>query len=101
MSLGITDNHRIQMDIVSLGTYEIAFPMRKESLRSAVAADGGTLAYSFTDARGTDHNLFVDRRIKTSTRDHFYADSYPKSSDSRYLGYFPEVLTRIEAEVSR
>ena len=89
------------MDIISLNNYEIAFPLKVDTFQSAAAADGGTLFFSFTDDRGTKHDLYVDGRIGTNTRDHLYAVSYPKLPESRYIGYFPEFVARIKEEFKK
>ena len=84
------------MEIESVNGYEIAFPIKPNSLISAVAADGGTITVSFVDAKGVSHHLFIDRRIRTDTRDHLYSEAHPNSPKSRYIGCSPAVIKRLE-----
>ena len=62
----------------------------------AVAADGGTIAIWFTDSCGTTQNLFLDRRIRTTTRDHLYRKAHPGSPETEYIGYSVEAVGMFE-----
>jgi hypothetical protein len=61
----------------------------------AVAGDGGTIGFELVDSEGEIHQLFIDRRIGTKTRDHLYGIHYPADSKSIYLGLNESILTEL------
>ena len=64
--------------------------------RIAVAGDGGTIGFELVDPDGVIHQLFIDKRIGTKTRDHLYAHHYPADSQSIHLGLNESVLTELD-----
>jgi hypothetical protein len=84
-----------------IGTYSIAFPLKFDSFAMAVASDGGTLSLSFEDALCVKHRLYIDRRIDTTTYDHFYQNAYPGSEKSICLGENKDVVNEIEAIITQ
>ena len=63
----------------------------------AVAADGGTLCFQLCDADGEIHEVFIDRRINTSTRDHLYAVAYPDKANTVWYGYDSRLVDTINS----
>lgn len=51
-----------------------------------IAADGGTVSFSILDCENIKHCLHLDNRIDSKTTEQFYADFYPGSENSIYVG---------------
>ncbi|GHN02262.1 hypothetical protein WSM22_37510 [Cytophagales bacterium WSM2-2] len=71
-----------------------------DPVKISVAADGGTIAFELLDAEGETHQFFIDRRIRSDTRDHLYSGQYPGSKDSIYLGMNEGILNELEKIMS-
>ncbi len=65
----------------------------------AVAGDGGTICFELIDSENEVHLLFLDKRIKSKTINHFYANQYPNKPGSIHLGVNLELLNRIHLNI--
>lgn len=63
----------------------------------AVALDGGTVSFMVKNVSGETEVLYLDRRIKTETKDVFYKGNYPGREGSVRVGKNDTLVARIEA----
>ena len=62
-----------------------------------VYLDGGTVSCRIKNGSGDTHQLYLDRRIRTETKDVFYKDEHPGQEDSVQLGRNDALVAKIEA----
>lgn len=67
----------------------------------AVFRDGGTLAFQIRDNKGRVSLLYLDRRLKTETKDVFYKDAYPGKEGSTQLGINEALVIKVEAALDK
>ncbi|PKA14330.1 hypothetical protein [Leptospira haakeii] len=61
-----------------------------------IAADGGTIAFTLMDSQENEHPFYLDRRIESKTRNHFYVNAYPGFADALYIGENLTLLAAVE-----
>jgi hypothetical protein len=66
----------------------------------AVALDGGTVGFSLT-LGSKKHDMYLDRRLNSSTRDEFYIGDYPGNEGSTYLGKSDKLKSALDEIVKK
>jgi hypothetical protein len=89
------------MNSFTINDYRFVLPFQSETLKYAAAADGGTLWISIDDSSGIHHDFYIDRRLKTETRDHIYLQAPPSSQGSKYLGEATFIVSEVEAIIGK
>jgi hypothetical protein len=59
------------------GWIRITPPVQVDRTPTAPAADGGTLSFSFVDAKGRKFDYYIDHRLHTKTPGAIYLRDYP------------------------
>ena len=63
----------------------------------SVALDGGTISFVVKNDNNETKELYLDRRMRTETRDVFYGDAYPEREGSIQLGSNDDLVAKVEA----
>ena len=90
-----------KMKEIQIDGQQIIIPENSDGLQLAIAGDGGTIAVSFVDVKGITQHIYLDRRIRTKTRDHIYLNNHSKSAGTRHVGFSAEAIEIIENMISK